>query len=148
MIKLIRIFVSLFVALETVFTATFSGVQLKTVEMPETVTGQYTQYVDPFIGTGGIPWVCAMLSPAATTPFGMVRLGPDTCFVGGGYLLKTNTSGYYYEHGHIKGFSHSRTVLHETPHRFASCFVVIAGYSTSFIHISLVFDYFVIMFIL
>lgn len=108
MIKLIRIFVSLFVALETVFTATFSGVQLKSVEMPETVTGQYTQYVDPFIGTGGIPWVCAMLSPAATTPFGMVRLGPDTCFVGGGYLLKTNTSGYYYEHGHIKGFSHSR----------------------------------------
>ena len=108
MIKLIRIFVSLFVAIETVFTATFSGVQLKSVEMPETVTGQYTQYVDPFIGTGGIPWVCAMLSPAATTPFGMVRLGPDTCFVGGGYLLKTNTSGYYYEHGHIKGFSHSR----------------------------------------
>ena len=34
--------------------------------------------VDPFIGTGGVPWVCAYNSPAATTPWGMVRLGPDT----------------------------------------------------------------------
>ncbi len=108
MLKLIRIFVAIFVSVETLFTATFSGVQLKSVEMPETVTGQYTQYVDPFIGTGGIPWTSAMLSPAATVPFSTVRLGPDTSFVGGAYIFKTNTSGYYYEHGHIKGFSHSR----------------------------------------
>lgn len=108
MLRIIRIFVAMFVTLETVFTATFSGVKIKSVEIPETVTGQYTQYVDPFIGTGGIPWTCAMLSPAATVPFGMVRLGPDTCFVGGAYITKMNTSGYFYEHGHIKGFSHSR----------------------------------------
>lgn len=106
--EIIRIFVSVFVAFETLITGVFSGINFKNVEMPEVPEGQYGQYVDPFIGTGGTPWTCAMLSPAATVPFGSVRLGPDTCFVGGGYLIKMNTSGYYYEHGHIKGFSHSR----------------------------------------
>lgn len=106
--KIIRVFVALFISFETLFTSLFSGVELKRIEMPEIETGIYGQYVDPFIGTGGTPWTCAMLSPAATVPFGSVRLGPDTCFIGGGYLIKMNTSGYYYEHGHIKGFSHSR----------------------------------------
>ncbi|MBQ9849776.1 MAG: GH92 family glycosyl hydrolase [Clostridia bacterium] len=104
----IRIIVSVFVAFETLFTGIFGGVNLKSVEMPDIPQGEYGQYVDPFIGTGGTPWTCGMLSPAATVPFGSVRLGPDTCFVGGAYIVKTNTSGYYYEHGHIKGFSHSR----------------------------------------
>ncbi len=108
MMQIIRAFVSVFVAIETLFTGLFGGVLYKTVEMPEIPEGEYGQYVDPFIGTGGIPWTCGMLSPAATVPFGSVRLGPDTCFAGGTYLVKTNTSGYYYEHGHIKGFSHSR----------------------------------------
>lgn len=107
--NIIRIFVSLFVAVETLITGTIGGVStFKYVEMPEVSAGEYSQYVDPFIGTGGTPWTCGMLSPAATVPFGAVRLGPDTCFVGGAYIFKTNTSGYYYEHGHIKGFSHSR----------------------------------------
>lgn len=106
--KIIRIFVSVFVSIETLFTGMLGGVQLKAVEMPEVSAGEYGQYVDPFIGTGGTPWTCGMLSPAACTPFGTVRLGPDTCFVGGAYIVKTNTSGYYYEQGHIKGFSHSR----------------------------------------
>ena len=108
MLKIIRAFVSVFVAIETLFTGLFGGAPFKRVEMPAVSSGEYGQYVDPFIGTGGIPWTCAMLSPAATVPFGSVRLGPDTCFVGGAYLIKMNTSGYYYEHGHIKGFSHSR----------------------------------------
>ena len=106
--KIIRVFVALFISFETLFTSLFSGVELKRIEMPEIEAGVYGQYVDPFIGTGGTPWTCAMLSPAATVPFGSVRLGPDTCFIGGVYLIKMNTSGYYYEHGHIKGFSHSR----------------------------------------
>ncbi len=106
--RIIRVFVALFISFETLFTSLFSGVELKRIEMPEIEAGVYGQYVDPFIGTGGTPWTCAMLSPAATVPFGSVRLGPDTCFIGGGYLIKMNTSGYYYEHGHIKGFSHSR----------------------------------------
>ncbi len=104
----IRAFVAVFVAFETLFTGMLGGVEFKRTEMPEVTAGEYSQYVDPFIGTGGTPWTCAMVSPAATVPFGLVRLGPDTCFVGGAYLIKMNTSGYYYEHGHIKGFSHSR----------------------------------------
>lgn len=107
--KIIRAFVAVFISFETLFTATFTnGIQLKSVDMPQVSAGELSQYVDPFIGTGGTPWTCGMLSPAATVPFGAVRLGPDTSFIGGAYIVKTNTSGYYYEHGHIKGFSHSR----------------------------------------
>ncbi len=105
---IIRIFVSAIVIFETAFAGLFNGILFRVVDMPEPVTGEYTQYVDPFIGTGGTPWACGMLSPAATVPFGTVRLGPDTSFVGGAYIVKTNTSGYYYEQRHIKGFSHSR----------------------------------------
>lgn len=104
----IRIIVSVFLIIETSFAGLLNGIAIKTYDMPEPVTDTYTQYVDPFIGTGGTPWTCAMLSPAACTPFGAVRLGPDTSFIGGAYIVKTNTSGYYYEHGHITGFSHSR----------------------------------------
>jgi predicted alpha-1,2-mannosidase len=107
--QIIRKIVSLVIVIETSFTGLFNGIFVqKTIKMPEVETKQYTQYVDPFIGTGGTPWTAGMLSPAATVPFGAVRLGPDTTFIGNSYLVKTNTSGYYYEHGHIKGFSHSR----------------------------------------
>ncbi|MBQ2847290.1 MAG: GH92 family glycosyl hydrolase [Clostridia bacterium] len=106
--KIIRVFVSVFLAVETIFMGMINGAEYESAEMPEVSAGEYGQYVDPFIGTGGTPWTCAMLSPAATVPFGAVRLGPDTCFVGGAYITKMNTSGYYYEQGHIKGFSHSR----------------------------------------
>ncbi len=105
---LIRVIVSMFIVLETSFAGIFNGILLKPVDMPDVETGEYTQFVDPFIGTGGTPWTAGMLSPAATVPFGSVRLGPDTSFLGGAYIVKTNTSGYYYEHAHIKGFSHSR----------------------------------------
>lgn len=65
--------------------------------------------VDPFIGTGGVPYMCAHNTPAATTPFGMVRLGPDTASI----LISstgTNRSGYYYGDNKIIGFSHTRLV--------------------------------------
>ena len=104
----IRAIVSVFVAFETLVAGAFGGVMPKNIEMPEVKAGEFTSYVDPFIGTGGTPWTCGMLSPAATVPFGAVRLGADTSFVGGTYLTKMNTSGYYYEQAHIKGFSHSR----------------------------------------
>ncbi|MBQ3498054.1 MAG: GH92 family glycosyl hydrolase [Clostridia bacterium] len=106
--NIIRILVSVFVAFEMAFSSLFNGVMPQSIEMPEPETGELSQYVDPFIGTGGTPWTCAMVSPAAATPFGLVRLGPDTCFLGGSYITKMNTSGYYYEQAHIKGFSHSR----------------------------------------
>ena len=107
--KIIRVFVAVLLSFETMFTGIINGVSFNNdIEMPEVVAGEYGKYVDPFIGTGGTPWTCGMRSPAATVPFGAVRLGPDTSFVGGIYITKLNTSGYYYEQGHIKGFSHSR----------------------------------------
>ncbi len=63
--------------------------------------------VNPFIGTGGYPWVCAHNFPGATMPFGMVRLSPDT----ESFLNRErskNTSGYYYGDNRISGFSHTR----------------------------------------
>ncbi len=108
MLNILRAIVSVFISVEIAFSCLFGGVSLKKPEMPSPSCGEFGKYVDPFIGTGGIPWTCGMLSPAATVPFGAVRLGPDTCFPGGAYIVKTNTSGYYYEHSRILGFSHSR----------------------------------------
>jgi predicted alpha-1,2-mannosidase len=65
--------------------------------------------VNPFIGTGGVPWMCGHDTPAATMPFGMVRLGPDTqsLFVDERCL---NRSGYFYGDPEIIGFSHTRLI--------------------------------------
>ncbi|MDP8223004.1 MAG: GH92 family glycosyl hydrolase [Candidatus Lernaella stagnicola] len=54
-------------------------------------------YVDPFIGTAGDH---GQLHPAATTPFGLVKLGPDT--QPGGH------AGYDYGARLVRGFSHTR----------------------------------------
>jgi predicted alpha-1,2-mannosidase len=65
------------------------------------------RWVNPFIGTGGIPWVCGNDFPGAMVPFGMVRLGPETTsWLGQKRAL--NTSGYYYGDEHVIGFSHTR----------------------------------------
>ena len=60
--------------------------------------GDYTRYVDPFIGTGGH----GHTFPGATMPFGMVQLSPDT---------RTDnwdgSSGYHYSDDIIYGFSHT-----------------------------------------
>lgn len=106
--KALRFFISACMVFEMLFGSVLSGSIFQKVDMPEVSASEFTQYVDPFIGTGGIPWVCAMLSPAATVPFGSVRLGADTAAVGGVHLFKTNTSGYYYEHRHLLGFSYGR----------------------------------------
>lgn len=63
--------------------------------------------VDPFIGTGGVPWVCGHNFPGADVPFGVMRLGPETASL----LNRTralNTSGYYYGDEWLLGFSHTR----------------------------------------
>lgn len=70
------------------------------------IPGMLGRRVNPFIGSGGNPYVCGNVSPAATVPFGMVRLGPDTAAKSG--RRATNTSGYYYGDDHILGFSHTR----------------------------------------
>jgi predicted alpha-1,2-mannosidase len=68
--------------------------------------GTLGRRVNPFIGSGGNPYVCGNISPAAALPFGMVRLGPDTVAESG--RRATNTSGYYYGDNRILGFSHTR----------------------------------------
>lgn len=77
--------------------------QLQTKVQP----GELGRRVNPFIGTGGFPWVCGHNSPGAMVPFGMVRLGPETASI----LVRKralNTSGYYYGDDQMLGFSHTR----------------------------------------
>lgn len=88
--------------------ATFQTGLPHSVNMPDTKPGEYGQWVDPFIGTGGLPWACAMLFPGATAPFGMVRLSPDTTFPGGINPFTCGTAGYWYGHNYLWGFSHTR----------------------------------------
>lgn len=59
----------------------------------------YTQYVNPFVGTGGH----GHTFPGATTPFAMVQLSPDTRIDGSW----DGCSGYHYSDSIIYGFSHT-----------------------------------------
>ena len=58
----------------------------------------YTEYVDPFIGTGGH----GHTFPGAMVPFGMVQLSPDTRMENW-----DGSSGYHYSDKTIMGFSHT-----------------------------------------
>jgi predicted alpha-1,2-mannosidase len=69
-------------------------------------SGALGRRVNPFVGTGGISYLCGNNFPGATVPFGMVRLSPDTISSVG--RRATNTSGYYYGDERILGFSHTR----------------------------------------
>ncbi|MBB5394371.1 GH92 family glycosyl hydrolase [Mucilaginibacter sp. AK015] len=57
-----------------------------------------TQFVDPFIGTGGH----GHTYPGAVAPFGMVQLSPDTRLEGW-----DSVSGYHYTDSLVYGFSHT-----------------------------------------
>jgi predicted alpha-1,2-mannosidase len=57
-----------------------------------------TNYVDPFIGTGGH----GHTFPGAQLPFGMVQLGPDNIQTSWDYC-----SGYHFPDNKILGFSHT-----------------------------------------
>ncbi len=67
--------------------------------------------INPMIGTGGPGFRVGSASPAATTPFALVKLGPDTALDWGG-VGALHCSGYYNDDDHIDGFSHVR--LHGT----------------------------------
>lgn len=58
----------------------------------------YSQYVNPFIGTGGH----GHTYPGATVPFGMVQLSPDTRIDGW-----DGCGGYHYTDSIVYGFSHT-----------------------------------------
>ena len=66
-------------------------------EPAETAT-DLTRYVDPFIGTAGDH---GQLHPAASVPFGMIQLGPET--------PGRSHSGYDYHQNTLLGFSHNRS---------------------------------------
>jgi predicted alpha-1,2-mannosidase len=68
--------------------------------------GELGRHVNPFIGTGGLAYLCGNDFPGATLPFGMVRLSPDTVSPAG--KRATNTSGYFYADERMLGFSHTR----------------------------------------
>jgi putative alpha-1,2-mannosidase len=78
----------------------------------------FTQYVNPFIGTGGH----GHTFPGATLPFAMVQLSPDTRIDGSW----DGCSGYHYSDTVIYGFSHthlSGTGCSELwRYRFLACF--------------------------
>ncbi|MFN3917937.1 MAG: GH92 family glycosyl hydrolase [Flavobacteriales bacterium] len=59
----------------------------------------YSQYVNPFIGTGGH----GHTFPGATTPFGMVQLSPDTRIDGSW----DGCGAYHYSDSVLYGFSHT-----------------------------------------
>jgi predicted alpha-1,2-mannosidase len=73
---------------------------------PAVQPGTLGSEVNPFIGTGGLTYLCANNFPGASVPFGMVRLSPDTVSLLG--KRASNSSGYYYPDQRILGFSHTR----------------------------------------
>lgn len=67
--------------------------------------GNFTRYVDPFIGTVAIEGgLSGNNYPGATVPFGMVQLSPDTHEAPDWF----NASGYDHNDSRIYGFSHTR----------------------------------------
>ncbi|KPV96354.1 Glycosyl hydrolase family 92 [Pseudoalteromonas sp. P1-9] len=71
------------------------------------VVSANTQYVDPFIGTGGD----GHTFPGAVVPFGMMQLSPDTDSVFRGIdpqpEIYKRCAGYHYDDTTIVGFSHT-----------------------------------------
>jgi predicted alpha-1,2-mannosidase len=62
--------------------------------------------VDPLIGSGGGGWAQPQVFVGATTPFGLVRAGPDTTgYLGADSAGFAHTSGYWYLDDQIDGFS-------------------------------------------
>jgi putative alpha-1,2-mannosidase len=64
----------------------------------ESHTESLTNYVNPFVGTGGH----GHTYPGATAPFGMVQLSPDSRLTGW-----DGCGGYHYSDSFIYGFSHT-----------------------------------------
>ena len=66
-----------------------------------------TQWVNAFVGTGGLGFGYASCAPAAQRPYGMVRPGPDTTLPDGAAPIN-HFSGYYHDDTMIQGFSMTR----------------------------------------
>jgi predicted alpha-1,2-mannosidase len=64
-----------------------------------------TQYVNPFMGSGGFAYAAGNAFPGASVPMGMVKVGPDTTGKFG-TLLFLHFDGYWYDDDTVQGFSH------------------------------------------
>lgn len=67
-----------------------------------------TQWVDPFIGTGGKGYGTGSAFPGPQRPFGLARPGPDTALAGGLALSFAHCSGYSFEDTMVMGLSQTR----------------------------------------
>ena len=77
----------------------FFGIVFFSISLQNLVSQNLTQYINPFIGTGGH----GHTFPGATYPFAMVQLSPDTRIDGSW----DGCSGYHYSDSIIYGFSHT-----------------------------------------
>lgn len=75
------------------------SLSISKLSFSQTSAQKLSQYVNPFIGTGGH----GHTFPGATVPFGMVQLSPDTRIDGSW----DGCSGYHYSDSIIYGFSHT-----------------------------------------
>lgn len=65
----------------------------------------YVDYVNPYIGTGGMAFGHGSAVVGAIAPFGMTRISPDSTMPEGAVNFH-HFSGYYYDDTMINGFSH------------------------------------------
>ncbi|HJN74562.1 MAG TPA: GH92 family glycosyl hydrolase [Myxococcota bacterium] len=65
------------------------------------------EHANVFIGTGGLGFGYGGLSPAASAPDGLVKVGPDTS-VDGARPSFNHSAGYNFPDTHLEGFSHYR----------------------------------------
>jgi len=63
-------------------------------------------YVDPFVGTGGIGYGVGSAYPGPKAPFGLMSLSPDTTLQGMNFGFD-HCAGYNYPDTQIRGFSHT-----------------------------------------
>ncbi len=61
--------------------------------------------VNPFIGSGGVGFGYAAMTPLAQVPLGLAKVGPDTTRQGI-HASNQHMSGYHYDDPHVRGFSH------------------------------------------
>ncbi len=107
---IIRQIVSILTSVVVLLVSFFSTGEIPSfVEMPEFEAGEYGQWVKPFTGTGGVPFMSPNNFPGAASPYGAVKLSPDTSTIGDLKVVTGwGTAGYTYSHGYILGFSHTR----------------------------------------
>lgn len=93
------------IATAVLFTACGSDGDGNSTNEPAWAPAPYVQYVDPFIGSGGLGFGYGSTVTGACAPFGMVRLAPDTTMSAGAVPFH-HFSGYHYDDTIIRGFSH------------------------------------------